>query len=621
MKNKAIRLGAAGALTALSLAGLAVPAQAASPTPYFDDPCGQVVNSVKACNALDGWIYQMSVNNAVTGPRPGIGGALVAGNTLTVFDGVWDPSDATLTHQWLRNDVPIIGAIGATYKLTEADIGKGIRVKTTARAAGYKTMTVQSTKSTPVTATTASGGPLPKVNPPSRVQVTSSAGGSMSRAGCVAAKTYTWATPGIVFAYQWTRDGVPIAGALGARYCSTAADSGKRIRVGVTGYAPGFEPVTLTSFAVSMGASWAWGAPISGTPEPGQVLTAGQPVAEGSGTTLQWLRDGIEITGATANTYTVADTDRGSVLVMRTSTTERWGAPGPTSYTIQLLVPGVPAEQLPLTNVALPVLDGDARVDKPITVTPGTWSVPDEKLTISYRWSANGQLLRNSDTATYKPGILEFGKTLSVTVAASAPGYKTTRVTLTSAAPIAEANPELVHGPSFSSNPVIGQPLKVYDPYYGSIIDDMDLTNTYQWLRAGTPIPGATARVYTPVVADAGQALSVTVSTAYKGRVFRTETVSPYRSVVPFGKLVTALPTVSGTPKAGSILTVKPGAWTTGTALTYVWMRNGVPISNAAAATYKVRTADKGNGLTVRVTGTQPGYKTATRDSAAFLAR
>ena len=383
----------------------------------------------------------------------------------------------------------------------------------------------------------------------------------------------------------------------------------------------GFEPVTLTSFAVSGGAVWAWGAPISGTPEPGQVLTGGQPVAEGSGTTLQWLNDGIEITGATANTYTVADTDRGSVLVMRTSTTEPWGAPGPTSYTLQLLVPGAPAEQLPLTNVALPVLDGDARVDKPITVTPGTWSVPDEKLTISYRWSANGQLLRNSDTATYKPGILEFGKTLSVTVAASAPGYKTTRVTLTSPAPIAEANPELVHGPSFSSNPVIGQPLKVYDPYYGSIIDDLDLTNTYQWLRAGTPIPGATARVYTPVVADAGQALSVTVSTAYKGRVFRTETVSPYRSVVPFGKLVTALPTVAGTPKAGSILTVKPGAWTTGTAFTYVWMRNGVPISNAAAATYKVRTADKGNGLTVRVTGTQPGYKAAFRDSAAFLAR
>ena len=61
--------------------------------------------------------------------------------------------------------------------------------------------------------------------------------------------------------------------------------------------------------------------------------------------------------------------------------------------------------------------------------------------------------------------------------------------------------------------------------------------------------------------------------------------------------------------------------WTTGTAFTYVWMRNGVPISNAAAATYKVRTADKGNGLTVRVTGTQPGYKAAFRDSAAFLAR
>ena len=44
------------------------------------------------------------VNTPVAGPRPLIGGALLVGNTLTVYDGVWDPSNATLTHQWLRND-------------------------------------------------------------------------------------------------------------------------------------------------------------------------------------------------------------------------------------------------------------------------------------------------------------------------------------------------------------------------------------------------------------------------------------------------------------------------------------------------------------------------------------
>ena len=103
------------------------------------DSCGPVVDSVRFCTAPDGHPYPVLVNGgAVAGPRPGIGGALQVGSTLTVVDGVWDPADATLTHQWLRNDVPVLGATGPTYLLTTADLGKGIRVKTTAAAPSYK---------------------------------------------------------------------------------------------------------------------------------------------------------------------------------------------------------------------------------------------------------------------------------------------------------------------------------------------------------------------------------------------------------------------------------------------------------------------------------------------------
>ena len=63
-----------------------------------------------------------------------------------------------------------------------------------------------------------------------------------------------------------------------------------------------------------------------------------------------------------------------------------------------------------------------------MTATPGTWSVPDEKLTISYRWSATGKCFATRPRPTYTPSITEFGTTLSVTVAASAPGYTTARV-------------------------------------------------------------------------------------------------------------------------------------------------------------------------------------------------
>ena len=109
LNKKVFRLGVAGALTAL-LVGLAVPAHAA-----FGPPCGPVVDSVKICTTPDGQSYPVMVNAPVSRPASSHRRRPLVGNTLTVMDGAWDPVDATLTHQWLRNDVPILGATGTTY--------------------------------------------------------------------------------------------------------------------------------------------------------------------------------------------------------------------------------------------------------------------------------------------------------------------------------------------------------------------------------------------------------------------------------------------------------------------------------------------------------------------------
>lgn len=85
--------------------------------------------------------------------------------------------------------------------------------------------------------------------------------------------------------------------------------------------------------------------------------------------------------------------------------------------------------------------------------------------------------------------------------------------------------------------------------------------------------------------------------------------------------LVAATPTISGTLKPGNVLTVKRGTWTWGTAFTYHWLRNGVPIPGATDSTYKVRTADKGTRITVRVTGSRLGYTTVTKTSGAYAVR
>ena len=82
------------------------------------------------------------------------------------------------------------------------------------------------------------------------------------------------------------------------------------------------------------------------------------------------------------------------------------------------------------------------------------------------------------------------------------------------------------------------------------------------------------------------------------------------------GTLTTKTPTISGSLKVGSTVTAKPGTWTSGTKLSYQWLRDGKAITGATASTYKLRSADAGHKVSVKVTGTKTGYTTATKSSA-----
>jgi Ca2+-binding RTX toxin-like protein len=98
----------------------------------FDDAAADVGD-------IEGWSLRITVA-APTTAAPTISGNAVNNQTLTANPGATTGASST-AFQWLRCDaagacVPIPGATGTTYALTEADIGRAIRVRQTVTGSG-----------------------------------------------------------------------------------------------------------------------------------------------------------------------------------------------------------------------------------------------------------------------------------------------------------------------------------------------------------------------------------------------------------------------------------------------------------------------------------------------------
>ena len=67
----------------------------------------------------------------------------------------------------------------------------------------------------------------------------------------------------------------------------------------------------------------------------------------------------------------------------------------------------------------------------------------------------------------------------------------------------------------------------------------------------------------------------------------------------------TPVPTITGTPKVGVLLTAVPGTWDAGVTFTYQWTVDGTDVGGATGPTYTPVAGDSGKVVTVKVTGTQ----------------
>ena len=102
-----------------------------------------------------------------------------------------------------------------------------------------------------------------------------------------------------------------------------------------------------------------------------------------------------------------------------------------------------------------------------------------------------------------------------------------------------------------------------------------------------------------------GSTIDVTVSNAV--------TIPP---LLPPAPSFIDAPSVSGTPMVGETLTGNPGTVSNGSVSALQWLRDGVAISGATAASYTPVLADAGKTVAFRVTAAGPGGTTVATSQA-----
>lgn len=143
--------------------------------------------------------------------------------------------------------------------------------------------------------------------------------GNLQPGSTLYANTSGWDS-GVTFTYRWLKDGQVVSTSSG--YAVDSADVGASFTVEVTGSKSGYSSVTKTSAqtaAVSLATFRYWSVPkISGTAKVGKTLIV-NPGLWDSGTTvsIEWLRAGVPIAGATGRTYKLTTKDKGKQISVR----------------------------------------------------------------------------------------------------------------------------------------------------------------------------------------------------------------------------------------------------------------------------------------------------------------
>ncbi|WP_146585251.1 nidogen-like domain-containing protein [Puniceibacterium confluentis] len=385
-----------------------------------------------------------NVNDAPQGDVT-IDGTAAVNSTLTADTDTLSDADGlgTLAFQWLRGSTEITGATDQTYVLTPSDVGSNISVRVSYTDGFGTAETVSSAATSSV---------VEPNNPPTGgVTIT----GASVQGQTLTAETSTLAdADGLgTLSFQWLRGTSEITGATAQTYLLGQDDVGQAVSVRVS-YTDGRGAEETVTGAPNAAAvvnvnDAPTGAPtVTGTATEGQTLSAGTSgIADldGLGTiSLQWLRAGTAISGATGTTYALGQADVGAAISVRASYTDGFGTAEVVTSAATSAVSNV--NDAPTGAVTI---SGTPTVG--LTLTANAAAVQDEDGlgTFSFQWLRAGSPISGANGNTYVPVAADAGSALSVRVSyTDGQGTNEFVTSVATAAVIAANNNQTLRGTS-----------------------------------------------------------------------------------------------------------------------------------------------------------------------------
>ena len=245
------------------------------------------------------------------------------------------------------------------------------------------------------------------------------------------AASTAWTPSTVELGYQWSADGADIPGATQKTLALTSDLQDKFIGVRVTGRLAGEKSVDQEAWATGRVAPKivAVKPTISGTAKSGSTLTATAGTWKPTGVSLsyQWLANGTAISGATAKTFKLTNTQAGKKISVKV-TGKKSGSRSASSTSAQTAtVAGV------LTSKK-PTISGTAKSGKTLTASVAAWT--PSPVTLKYQWLRNGTAISGATARTYKLTSASVGKKISVRVTGTKTSYTTKTSTSSSTATV-----------------------------------------------------------------------------------------------------------------------------------------------------------------------------------------